>query len=66
MGTWGPSTAKHPSRNTAANVFHAGTWSKSTTSIDKDSIRTASSTNTIVAEPGIMIQVVVMLTGYTV
>ncbi|KAF6018291.1 hypothetical protein EB796_023377 [Bugula neritina] len=51
MGTWGPSTAKHPSRNTAANVFHAGTWSKSTTSIDKDSIRTASSTNTIVAEP---------------
>lgn len=53
MGTWGPSSAKPPSRNTGAYVFtSANGWSKSTTNIDKESPITSSSTNTIVPEGG--------------
>ena len=55
MGTWGPSSAKQTSRSTAAYVFNpTNGWTKSTTSIDRDSNKTISmsSTNTLVPEGG--------------
>ena len=64
ISTWGPSSAKQPSRATAAYVFTASNgWSKSTTSIDRDSTKTITSTNTLVLEKGITYQFVQLYFG---
>ncbi|XP_067943723.1 mitogen-activated protein kinase kinase kinase 21-like isoform X2 [Watersipora subatra] len=50
MGTWGPSSAKQKSRSPAYMLTASNGWSKSTTSIDRDSVKTSSSTSTLVPD----------------